>query len=145
LRRFFSRLSPANGQLQEITAVQIDDALAAQITSVGHCRVTMTDVALLGPSLRRFLLEHLVGERNLARKTQHSYRDRLRLLLPFAAERVRRPIDGLKIEDISADQVRMFLREIEEKRDRGVLSVGRLRVAGAIYDLTTDKVLLLRS
>ena len=35
----------------------------------------MTDPALLGPWLRRFLLEHLVGERNLARNTQQSYRD----------------------------------------------------------------------
>ena len=32
----------------------------------------MTDPALLGPWARRFLLEHLVGERNLARNTQHS-------------------------------------------------------------------------
>jgi integrase/recombinase XerD len=35
----------------------------------------MTDTARLGPWVRRFLLEHLVGERNLARNTQHSYRD----------------------------------------------------------------------
>jgi hypothetical protein len=41
----------------------------------------MTDLAFLGPWLRRFLLEHLVGERNLARNTQQSYRDTLRLLL----------------------------------------------------------------
>ena len=80
----------------------------------------MTDVALLGPWLRRFLLEHLVGERNLARNTQQSYRDTLRLLLPFAATRVRRPIDRLKIEDLSADQVRTFLRELEEKRGCGI-------------------------
>jgi len=41
--------------------------------------------ALLGPWVRRFLLEHLVAERNLARNTQRSYRDTLRQLLPFAA------------------------------------------------------------
>ena len=80
----------------------------------------MTDVALLGPWLRRFLLEHLVAERNLARNTQQSYRDTLRLLLPFAANRVRRPIGRLEIQDISADQVRAFLRELEEKRGCGV-------------------------
>ena len=39
----------------------------------------MTDVLLLGPWIRRFLLEHLVGERNLARNTQLSYRDALSL------------------------------------------------------------------
>ncbi len=80
----------------------------------------MTDVALLGPWLRRFLLEHLIGERNLARNTQQSYRDAIRLLLPFAAKQARTPIDRLKIQDISADQVRAFLRELEEKRGCGV-------------------------
>ena len=54
----------------------------------------MTELSLLGPWVRRFLLEHLVGERNLARNTQQSYRDTLRLLLPFAARKVRRPIDS---------------------------------------------------
>ncbi len=38
---------------------------------------------LLGPWIRRFLLEHLVGERNLARNTQRSYRDTFCLLAPF--------------------------------------------------------------
>ena len=45
----------------------------------------MRDKSLLGSWVRRFLLEHLIGERNLARNTQRSYRDTLRLLLPFAA------------------------------------------------------------
>ena len=35
----------------------------------------MTEQPLLGPWMRRFLLEHLVSERNLARNTQRSYRD----------------------------------------------------------------------
>jgi hypothetical protein len=33
----------------------------------------MTDQALLGPWVRRFLLEYLVTEKNLARNTQRSY------------------------------------------------------------------------
>ena len=45
-------------------------------------RTTMRDASLLGPWVRRFLMEHMVGERNLARNTQRSYRDTLRLLLP---------------------------------------------------------------
>jgi integrase/recombinase XerD len=44
--------------------------------------------AWLGPWIRRFLPEHLVRERNLSRNTQHSYRDALRMLLPFLAARV---------------------------------------------------------
>ena len=60
----------------------------------------MIDSALLGPWVRRFLLEHLVGERGLARNTQQSYRDTLRLLLPFTAERAGKAIDRLAVEDI---------------------------------------------
>ena len=56
----------------------------------------MRDSGLLGSWVRRFLLEHLIGERNLARNTQHSYRDTLRLLLPFAARRAHKAIDRLK-------------------------------------------------
>ena len=64
-------------------------------------------------------MEHLVGERGLARNTQRSYRDTLRLLLPFAARHIRRPIDRLGVEDLSADRVRDFLRELEEARGCG--------------------------
>ena len=45
----------------------------------------MHEVSLLGPWIRRFLTEHIPGERNLARNTQRSYRDTLRLLLPAVA------------------------------------------------------------
>ena len=45
----------------------------------------MNDQALLRPWVRRFLLEHLADERNLARNTQRSYRDALTLLIPFIA------------------------------------------------------------
>ncbi|HTU21169.1 MAG TPA: tyrosine-type recombinase/integrase [Gemmataceae bacterium] len=76
----------------------------------------MTQTVLLGPWVRRFLLEHLVGERNLARNTQQSYRDTLRLLLPFTARRLRKPIDGLHVEDLSADHLRDFLRDVETQR-----------------------------
>jgi integrase/recombinase XerD len=39
----------------------------------------------LGPWIRRFLLEHLIKERNLSPNTQRSYRDTLAMLLPFIA------------------------------------------------------------
>ena len=76
----------------------------------------MPDAPLLGPWVRRFLMEHLVGERNLARNTQMSYRDTLRLLLPDVARRSNKPIDRLAVTDLSADRVRLFLSELEEKR-----------------------------
>ena len=57
----------------------------------------MRDASLLGPWVRRFLTEHMAGERNLARNTQRSYRDTLRLLLPAVARRARKPIDRLAV------------------------------------------------
>jgi integrase/recombinase XerD len=45
----------------------------------------MPDHASLGPWIRRFLLEHLVMERNLSVNTRTSYRDMLTQLLPYAA------------------------------------------------------------
>lgn len=76
----------------------------------------MTDHAKLGPWVRRFLLEHLVGERNLARNTQHSYRDTLVLLIPYIAEHVHQPVDQLLIEQVTAEQVRGFLQNLEQRR-----------------------------
>src|SRR4051812_18513863 len=79
----------------------------------------MTDLNLLGGWVRRFLLEHLVSERNLARNTQRSYRDTLRLLLPFLARSVRKNVDRLTVLDLSAERVRQFLSELEEQRGCG--------------------------
>ena len=76
----------------------------------------MRDASLLGPWVRRFLMEHLVSERNLARNTQRSYRDTLRLLLPDVAQHISKPIERLAVTDLSADRVRQFLGEPEEKR-----------------------------
>ena len=41
----------------------------------------MRDSRNLGPWLRRFLVEYIVTERNLARNTQKSYRDTFALLV----------------------------------------------------------------
>ena len=59
----------------------------------------MTDTTNLGPWVRRFLLEHLIGERNLARNTQRSYRDTLALMLPFIAAKLHKQVDQLTIGD----------------------------------------------
>ena len=76
----------------------------------------MADNSLLGPWVRRFLLEHVVAERNLARNTQISYRDTLTLLLPFASAQIGRPIDRMTVEDLSPVIVRQFLEHLERDR-----------------------------
>jgi integrase/recombinase XerD len=80
----------------------------------------MNDEALLGPWVRRFLLEHVVAERNLARNTQHGYRDALCQLIPFVAKQSRKPIDRLAVVDISAELVRLFLADLEASRHCGI-------------------------
>ena len=76
----------------------------------------MTDSTLLGSWIRRFLLEHLVAERNLALNTQKSYRDMLIQLLPFTAGEAKKAIDRLAVNDLSPQVIRLFLTYMEEQR-----------------------------
>jgi len=76
----------------------------------------MNEKTLMGPWVRRFLLEHLVSERNLSRNTQASYRDTLTLLLPFASEHSGCAIDRLTVEDLTPAIVRKFLEHVESVR-----------------------------
>ncbi len=84
----------------------------------------------LGPWVRRFLMEHLVSERNLAHNTQLSYRDALAQLLQFTSKALKRPIDRMKVDDVSSDSVRRFLEQLE--RDRGVSITTRNQRLAAI-------------
>jgi integrase/recombinase XerD len=76
----------------------------------------MSNSTLLGSWVRRFLLEHLVVERNLVRNTQRSYRDTLALVIPFVAKKSGKAVDRLTVIDLSADLVRLFLADLEESR-----------------------------
>ena len=87
----------------------------------------MNEKTLIGPWVRRFLLEHLVSERNLSRNTQASYRDTLTLLLPFASEHSGCAIDRLTVEDLTPAIVRKFLEHVESvRRCSGVTRNNRL-------------------
>jgi integrase/recombinase XerD len=76
----------------------------------------MNDRNLLGPWIRRFLLEHMVAERNFSLNTQASYRDTLTLLLPFTAMIGGLAIDRMTVDDISPAIVRRFLDHVEHDR-----------------------------
>ena len=76
----------------------------------------MSDIQTLGPWLRRFLSEHIVTERNLARNTQESYRDTFTLLLPFVGRKLRKPVDRLAIRDLNSRRVLQFLAYLEDDR-----------------------------
>lgn len=79
----------------------------------------MNDV-MLGAWMRRFLLEHLIGERNLSRNTQRSYRDAFCLLVPFVSKYQKKTNDRLLVEDVTGDCVRLFLGHLESERNCSV-------------------------
>jgi site-specific recombinase XerD len=76
----------------------------------------MSDLVTLGPWLRRFLCEHIVTERNLARNTRMSYRDTFSLLLPFISGKLRKSVDRLAVRDLTSRHVLQFLAHLEEDR-----------------------------
>ena len=71
---------------------------------------------VLGTWLRRFLSEYITVERNLAVNTQKSYRDTFKLLLPFVGNRLRKQIERLHLDDLSAKVVLEFLAYLEDER-----------------------------
>lgn len=76
----------------------------------------MSRSATFGHWLRRFLAEHVVTERSLARNTQLGYRDTFKLLLPFVAMKARKPVDRLVLDDLTARRVLQFLDHLEQDR-----------------------------
>ena len=70
----------------------------------------------LGTWIKRFLMEYLPTERNLAVNTLKSYRDCLTLLLPFVAKHCGKPMERLEVEDLSAERVTTFLAYLEKER-----------------------------
>ncbi|MBU1674133.1 site-specific integrase [Patescibacteria group bacterium] len=76
----------------------------------------MSDHHLIGPFVRRFLLEELVADRNLTPNTQKSYRDAIRLLFAFIAERHSTDPTRVTVEQVDATLVRSFLVHLQEER-----------------------------
>ena len=70
----------------------------------------------LAPYLQKFFTERLGTQLNASPNTVSSYRDTFRLLLKFAAGRLRREPTALQVADIDADLVGSFLADIETTR-----------------------------
>ena len=80
----------------------------------------MANTHLIGPVVRRFLLEEVGVDRNLSVNTQRSYRDTLRLLFRFMAERYATEPTQMTVEHLTADVVKSFLIYLEEERGNAV-------------------------
>jgi len=72
--------------------------------------------------LQRFFTERLCTQLRASPNTIRSYRDTFRLLLKFAADRLRRSPTELQVADIDAALVGQFLTEIETKRGNSARS-----------------------
>jgi site-specific recombinase XerD len=62
----------------------------------------MSNHHLMGPFVRRFLIEELVAERNLSPNTQKSYRDTIRLLFNFVVQRYSTDPTRVTVEQVDA-------------------------------------------
>jgi integrase/recombinase XerD len=80
----------------------------------------MADQHLIGPFVRRFLLEDLVADRNLSPNTQKSYRDTIRLLFGFIADRHSTDPTRVAVEKVDAAVVRSFLVHLEDERENSI-------------------------
>lgn len=66
--------------------------------------------------LHAFFTDRLLRQRAASPHTIASYRDAFRLLLRFAAERLRTPPSALRIEDLDAPFIGAFLEHLEQGR-----------------------------
>jgi integrase len=66
--------------------------------------------------LQRFFTDRLFGQLGASPHTVACYRDAFRLLLRFAAERLRRAPSNLRVEDLDAPLLTKFLAHVEQKR-----------------------------
>jgi len=71
---------------------------------------------LVGYWLRRYLTEYLPVVRNMSRNTIASYRDALRQLLEYVADKGLPP-DALRVEDITPDLIMGFLLYLEQVKN----------------------------
>jgi len=76
-------------------------------------------MSALAPTLQAFFTERLIGQRQASPNTVAAYRDTMRLLLCFAAERVGKQPSQLEVEDIDAPLVGAFLDHLERERGNG--------------------------
>ena len=88
----------------------------------------MNTMHLITPYVHSFFHQHLAADRGLSPNTIACYRDSLKLLLQFAAGKLKTPIDKLVVEHFSADVVLAFLNDLEITRGNSA----RLSGSGAL-------------
>ena len=77
-------------------------------------------MSALAPTLQAFFTDRLIGQRNASPHTIAAYRDTLRLLLCFAAQRTGRQPSQLDIDDLDAPLIGAFLDYLEHERANSI-------------------------
>jgi len=71
---------------------------------------------LLANYMKRFFSNYLPVQKGLSINTIHAYRDAIKLLICYAADTLRRPVDRLTVEDITEKVIIAFLNHVEQER-----------------------------
>ena len=78
--------------------------------------MTHTNTKTLAPAVQHFFAAYLPCVRGLSPHTIRSYRDTFSLLLRFMAERCRRPLATLDLDDLDPELILTFLDHLEHDR-----------------------------
>src|SRR3954447_11598880 len=73
-------------------------------------------MSLLAPTLQAFFTDRLIGQKRASAHTIAAYRDTIRLLVAFAAERTGKSPSDLDIDDLHAPLIGAFLDHLEHER-----------------------------
>lgn len=73
-------------------------------------------MSLLAPTLQAFFTDRLIAQKHASAHTIAAYRDTIRLLLAFAAQRAGKPPSDLDIDDLAAPLIGAFLDHLEHER-----------------------------
>jgi len=74
----------------------------------------------IGTLVHDFFLDYLGPQKGLRQSSIRSYRDTLRLFLPFVAKEARHSISRLRLEDLSLERVLAFLLHMEQERHNSI-------------------------
>lgn len=80
--------------------------------------------------IENFFSEYLVEQKQVSRHTITSYRDTFRLLLPFVAKKMDKNLNDVVFEDLTVENILLFLNHLEV--ERGCTARSRNQRLGAI-------------
>src|ERR1700746_3580508 len=83
----------------------------------------------LFPLVESFFVEYLPCQRGASVHTVRAYRDTLKLLFEFVAQRLGRGVAGLELSNLDADAVAAFLDHVESRRENSVATRNCRRAA----------------